>query len=615
MRTVVVCLALIVLGFAPAVALDAGEQAKIEERYRAIQGHICEEANLACVGLTMAEKWAVVATWCSSASPDLPEAICPSPEPAGLPAVIAFHHDARSWRAIYGLGPGNLEVDANGIPRVLTRSGTEVVAIVEGTNPLVYTADAGVVTESDAEVVAALKALFKVLGPALSASVQDASRAVSATQKQADEKVIEAVKAAAKRVGCIPEQWTRARGFTQRVENSQKTEYILLALSAGCSRTDTELETDLEALEKALKELRDIEFCADEAARLRDWIDLPPTDLEALREAQKTIRLTGRCDTRFHEFFDEREKELKALEDATAAAKKGGSSSERDRLRAEWRARRPAHYATLSAARALGRDASAAIAAGDALLAEAKKKELRALLVSIARFEERLASTAASLESFLDGTFNERHVPDFFVVPRGAIEVAWTKTRSRTLTVSKSTSLEINTRRPETVSTSYRAASLRASLTGVSVAITHTDVANPEFGMVSEPAPTEADLEARHNVIRRVDQDSRSGELAVLAAIPVFVAKPWARRWSLELGAGAGTSNPALFLGVSHRLGAGVRLGVGWTAQQVKELDGQQTGDPITAEGDIKLRNDWSDGWYASFSLSLESIGNLFDQD
>ncbi|MBP1642990.1 MAG: hypothetical protein H6Q03_1659, partial [Acidobacteria bacterium] len=264
-----------------------------------------------------------------------------------------------------------------------------------------------------------------------------------------------------------------------------------------------------------------------------------------------------------------------------------------------------------------GNDNAAEVATtAGTLLPPERREELDAILRRIKQFERLLVDSAATTRRITEGRFETTDVADFFVVRQGSIVVEWTKERRRTLTIVKASPFEkLSTNHPDSVTTSYGAASLTASLVDLNVALTYTPLSSPVFGMVSEPAPTAAEPGATQTVIRQTDEDSRSGECALLLSLPVFLPmgdSPAARRFALVLGTGASSSNPALFLGLSAKLYGGVQVSAGVTRQQVKALDGQSVGDPIAAATDIRLGNHWDTQFFASVSLSLRGIGSLF---
>ncbi|HEX6088176.1 MAG TPA: hypothetical protein VF266_26835, partial [Thermoanaerobaculia bacterium] len=200
-------------------------------------------------------------------------------------------------------------------------------------------------------------------------------------------------------------------------------------------------------------------------------------------------------------------------------------------------------------------------------------------------------------------TISQPEVADFVVVQDGMIPVAWEKVRSRTLTVKKSSpfSDKVFAERPDSVASSYSGDVLSASLIDMSVAATFTQLASPVYGAVRDEANN-------RNVIAKVDEEERSGMLALFVSYPIY-----RRVLGVEVGVGTDTDNTALFTGLSWRLG-GFRIGGGATWQQVKALDGQSIGTPVTTKDDIKLKNELGSSWYASFSFSLGSL-KLFDED
>lgn len=604
----------VLLAFGLAAALQAADgQATIDDAYQKIQGHVCTDVGKQeqdCQpALDADERWAFVTTWCRR-QPDAGAAICPAVDAISDqdgPVVLAFNHDARAWRAIHGLAERDVDVDANGIPKALTRNGRKVIAAVESTNPLVYEADAGPVTETDAAVVANLKALFAKLGPALLGVTAQAGPITNADEK---EKVRLAIKAG-EQLQCLIDQWDAARLFTQQVEVRKSASYLLLAAKnqlvgadnallpadqQPCIADRAALAPALEVIETASK----IPFCIAEVEAIVDWMSMSPTDVAALRKEQGKIDLDGACADRLETDKQARDLRLDGLEAGKVSAALWLQSAAADRTELKER-----------------RQMALAVADAAALLTTEKRNQLLTVFNDLEKFETRLIASTATADSLADRTFDTAEVADFLVVRHGPIVVAWTKDRARTLTVVKRTSFaNLSTLRPDTLATSYEAASLAASLIDMTVAVTHTDVVDPVFGAVTEPAPTAADPNATRKVIAQTDEKSRSGKLAVMVALPLYLpAGGWTRRWGLELGAGASTSTPALFLGVTTKLGGGIRVGGGYTWQQVKELDGQQPGDPIAADTDIKRRDTRDGGWYLSLSLSLESVGSLFKAD
>ncbi len=601
---------IVLLGLTPS-ALLAAPNAKIDSVYQQIHEHVCTDlqASPCLPKFDDDEKWAFVVTWCAR-HPG--EAACTDLPNSGGPVVIAFDHDARGWRPIYGADQRDVDADANGVPKVLTTTGRKVIAVVESTNPLIYKAEAGAITETNAEVVDNIKKLFEKLGPVLAAMLGLAEDVTH----ESDTAAVQAVRTAAQKIDCIPDQWIRAREFTQHVEDREEAEYQVLKQKCPDS---ARLNDAFEALKNAADALSKINFCTKEAGLITDWLNMSPTNVKALRDKQKDIVLSVDCESRFGEFKPAIDQRLDKLEKAANAAVQKPTQANQEALekqQKDWRDNSIADRKTLERLTTMAKNATEAAAAATELLKKETRDKIETIVTSIKKFEHRLLEAAATSTPIANGIFHTHDVADFFVVPHGPIVVAWSKIRSRTLTITKASPFDnISPNRPDSVATSYGAASLTASLVDMNVALTHTQLFSPVFGTVSVAAPTAADPNAKKNVIAKKSEESRSGKLAVLVSYPVFhrvSSSPWARRLGIEFGAGASTSTPALFLGASLKLNNAVRIGFGVTSQQVKALNGQSIGDTVNAEADIKLKNVRDKSWYASLSVSLESVGSLF---
>lgn len=597
-RAVVASLVLLMLGvFAP------GAQAQVDVVYRSMHDHVCDTAEWDienCPSLQGAERWAAVVMWCR-ANPTA-EGCQAALALKDQPVVIAFNHDTRSWRGVYGVEPGDIDLSKDGAPNVLSSNGRNVVAVIESTNPLLYVAVAGAITETDAEVVADLAKLLGPLGDAITGIMAHSEALLSETTTAR----VQAAQDAIEPVRCAVEHWTRAQVFIQRVEKRRGAEYEQLAQKCNKIGSDT-LVTQFTVIENALQALRDPALCVAQAKLLHAFLDTSPRNVTALETARNALALGAACETKFADLLANIDTRIRGLKAAQTEAQIMAAQQ-------AWREEGQADRADLQ--RLI--DVESVISRGDALLVAAKRTEIRNLIGDIERFETRLVRTLATLDPKTQSkAVVTADVPDWFVVPNGTIAVAWEQNRARTLNVKKTSEFAdgIVAQRPADVATSYGAASLSASLVEVNVSLTHTQLSSPVFDMVSEPDPANPGM--RRNVIARTDEEERSGKLAVFAAYPVlhhFTTESWARRVGLELGVGTDTNNPALFLGASWKLNRAIRLGLGSTWQQVKALDGQNIGDPISAATDIKRQNELENSWYASFSFNLGSLG-LFNND
>jgi hypothetical protein len=183
------------------------KQKQIDLTFKDIHEDVCSDVNVKpCPpALSADERWAFVRTWCARRPVDEKNTLCAAPPADSGPVVIAFDHDGRAWRPIHGVEARDVETDANGAPKVLTSSRRTVVAVVEATNPLVYKAEPGAITETDAPVVADIKKLFEKLGPALLGLFGEGEGTIG----PADVATVRAVTDAAKKVACITDPATQ----------------------------------------------------------------------------------------------------------------------------------------------------------------------------------------------------------------------------------------------------------------------------------------------------------------------------------------------------------------------------------------------------------------------
>ena len=559
----------------------------IDAIYKDIHDDVCTEMGVPrCPSLEDPNaRWAFVAMWCEQHTA---EDRCKT-LPDG-PAVIAFNHDTKQWRAVRGLDPDDVEQNANGIPTVHASTGDKVVAVVESTNPLLYVAEAGAITETNSPAVASVQALFDLLGPAITRVTAQANDG----RLQSDEQtLVTDAEDAIKPLQCIPEQWSRAADFINNVEKQRAGDYALLAGRTDCGTISTaNFETALANLRTKVQPLRNPDFCSAGATAFLELFDLDPSKVPALRTKFDGIQLNANCRSRFSDLRQVTESGISALEAGT----------DPNALR-RWETHALRSQAPLRARLAAATKAQKLVTSADEL-SGTKKDDTKKALEQIEQFERRLIANVATTNPKTPASaISQPEVADFVVVQDGMIPVAWEKVRSRTLTVKKSSpfSDKVFAERPDSVASSYSGDVLSASLIDMSVAATFTQLASPVYGAVRDEANN-------RNVIAKVDEEERSGMLALFVSYPIY-----RRVLGVEVGVGTDTDNTALFTGLSWRLG-GFRIGGGATWQQVKALDGQSIGTTVTTKDDIKLKNELGSSWYASFSFSLGSL-KLFDED
>lgn len=142
----------------------------------------------------------------------------------------------------------------------------------------------------------------------------------------------------------------------------------------------------------------------------------------------------------------------------------------------------------------------------------------------------------------------------------------------------------------------------------VDVATTYTEVTSPVFTAVAVPNTATEKPDDTVNVPRQTDEEGRAGDLAM------FLGLQWRSRTRTlfsvgpQLGVGLSTDHPALFAGIGFGIGRYVKLGVGWTIQEVKELEGQKVDRPLAAGESIRLHDGFDDNYYVSLSITLDEL-------
>ncbi|HVE70866.1 MAG TPA: hypothetical protein VNI54_05815 [Thermoanaerobaculia bacterium] len=551
----------------------------VDDTYQQIHTRVCTELQAqTCPSVRDAEeKWAFVATWCDRHGTD---ALCSgldALEPS-KPIVIAFDHDAQSWRPIRGLAPMNLEANLKGEVTALTKSGKRVLAVVESTNPLLYTAAAGAITETDAAVVAELKAFLTKLAPAITGVLESPDGPLTFEQKIAE------LEAAIGKVRAVTEQWQLARKFAEDVEHRRHGKYTLMKLN--------DIDEALAEVKEASDALESVTACAPVVTAMLALFDTPPDDVAELEKKRKAVNMPLSCEQELRPLRDDADSAIRELREAAAADKPAKEQNWRD-------------LAT-SAREQLAKHTKAQnLRAAATEMLGAKRAEIRGIFNDVRKFETRLmefvvtTATKESKDPILTGD-----VADFFVAPRAAMTGGvGEKVRNRTLTVTKSSPFDkADTRRPDSVATAFGIGSLFTSQIDVGAALTHTPLDNPVFGVQSVDGK---------NVIVVKDEKSRSGKIGLFVSLPFFLYAAPHSNWSRNLAVDVGTNvsdEPALFLGLSWQPMRLIRLGAGGTMQQVKALDGQELGRTVTAATDIRQKNAREMSWYASFSLSFAGL-------
>jgi hypothetical protein len=191
--------------------------------------------------------------------------------------------------------------------------------------------------------------------------------------------------------------------------------------------------------------------------------------------------------------------------------------------------------------------------------------------------------------------------------PRLAERLSWTKFGTESFQVFASSPFKdsILPRHASEVGTSFEIQRAWHWDFDVDVATVYTEIAEPVYSAVPVTS------NSMDKLIRQTDEKGRAGELAM------FLSLQWRSRqrprshFSVgpQLGVGLNTDHPELFAGLGFGLGRYIKLGVGWSWQEVKVLaKGQTVNGPVPESGAIRLRDGFDDGFYASLSITIDEL-------
>ena len=123
------------------------------------------------------------------------------------------------------------------------------------------------------------------------------------------------------------------------------------------------------------------------------------------------------------------------------------------------------------------------------------------------------------------------------------------------------------------------------------IALTYTNVVDPDFGLVA-------------GKVDRTAEKSHAGDLGLFMTM-----KPKDRAFGAQFGLGLG-GYPAAFLGGALQLGPWVKISAGGTAQRVKTLaGGQREGETsLASKEDIKTKDTFDNGWYLGLSITVDNL-------
>ena len=553
-------------------------------------------------------KWLHLDLYCSAdATPD--DCVCDPFErvrDSTAAPVLAFDHQAESWRAYSGVPPlgrvskgQNLEKDISGNPTAYLPKGAELLVLIERTNPLLYSVTLGESKEADIDGLADLQKLAGLFGGVLGAAARtraDAGRTLS--MPGGLHQLVPSTVITMNVLDGLEKEFSEARNLvrkltkasTSAVATIQENELGRTQPATACAPdapTVSEVDDQLIRLRREIDKISP--DCRDHLPAFEQYVSL--LEAEPGKWPKLKSRLRAHLDT---SSCDIKPGSLQVYDGTDASTLKEsveGIDNDTD----------------LQGERNRFLD--------DALRQVEFRRGLDELIASAATLVKDwpvTVKTAGQLEVFerrcseaIVGT----SIGSWIIADDRQFAIRWDKMQVHKLklAVDSPFSAYVATARSAKLEPTYKVAWRGGPLFDVGFGVTYTSLRAPTYGAVEDPSDSDA------KVIAETDEESRAGEFALFLNYRVFQHLwPKTRSWSvhpaLDLGAGLDTDAPSFFAGVSIGVGRFLRLGAGRTWQQIKVLEGQTVGQSIGSADDIKTRDKFEDETYFMVVFSFGSL-------
>ena len=563
------------------------------------------------------------------------------------PLATVYSHESRTWRPehrLRSLAAWRYKTDVAGDPTVSLEEDERIFVIVEDTNPLLYAALAAKPTEKDTPEVEAIKQLVDQLGTALQGVLRTVGPAAAAAGVFDDlekkvraeiSKLDQSVQNVACLVGLAAEQTSRAISVVQALESGEKHQYRLAPPT--CSGPPSPPAFDFQGVEMSFGALLEqigsslaaVAPCRSMLEATANSLSADPKKIAQIFEryfkAKNDLAVTA-CpvESRLTQALTRLMKPYGSIIESVGAPSLA-NQSQTDEIKREMAVQ---HAGGLARLRSLIR----LIERYEGILVQAKalagkKDAIRKMVVQVQQFESRLHESrlgpvAECIDAAGAGT-GDPCVTTGSLDPRFFLEPQVKRTRptkiqehSVTVKVDSPFAKQIAPERPQEATGAFKLDSVYRGIWGISASAIHTELKAPTFTALTDPD------DDQKKIIGEGDRENRSGDVALMADYRLGRRlcrgiKGECGRWGdfvgIELGVGV-RNEPAFFGGLSFRLGKYVRLGAGYTYQQVKELRDQMLGDPLDSKDDIKMRDTFDGDFYVSLSVTFNSI-SLFNAD
>ncbi len=170
--------------------------------------------------------------------------------------------------------------------------------------------------------------------------------------------------------------------------------------------------------------------------------------------------------------------------------------------------------------------------------------------------------------------------------------------------------------RPVDLDVKYEIHPYRRTEFSLSFGLIYTEIVDPSWSAVTNP------LDPATKVIARTDENSRAGQPTLLLTLHPFGLKEKRFSPGLDIGAGYSSGSAGAFLGLSVGLTDYLRLGAGWSWQEVSRLDHSQSElrylddgavDPtsltiVSGNDDILKRSHFDDNYYISLVFNFSGL-------
>ncbi|HEY3053143.1 MAG TPA: hypothetical protein VGK04_07115, partial [Thermoanaerobaculia bacterium] len=494
--------------------------------------------------------------------------------------VLAWNHVHDLW-TIYDWKSGKLTARkekvqlSDGKLQVEAPSGRNALMFVTDTNPLVYGANAMVITTTDTEEIATLKKLAGLLGSAVVAFIQTREgRFLSKETIECkldgtlDQRLIclrDSVEDVQQLAESIEMQHARAVSYIQVVELRVKP-------ADDLAKVFTDSKEKIGTLDKAIRDLTLARFAVSELKPCSKVVDAARAAIAFFASESDAVK---------------RETKLDALGRTIVGCPKQDSDNWSETVRKYKEDSDKSPFKELV-------DVSDLVTTADELLAKRQALfKTAAWLTDLEATARRYGGAKYDPSCFINGVV---------AVRGGSIEAVLDKRNSGGFKLEAS--LPATDFLPVRTTPIEKKVDVTSTTKwGLGAGVIYTPLEEKSWKAVPDPN------NPAQKVIGKPSRSTRAGQIALLANLhPGWATIGRYVRYGLQFGAGTDTSKPSFFLGGSVDLGRWFRIGGGRTWQRVPALVEGETELVTPVTDTVPTRETFRSKYYIALSISLDGI-------